>query len=54
MLPREAGKLCVRTVDTDVVVIAVAMFEKINVDELWLSFGKGSHFCYIPVHERSY
>ena len=48
---RGFGKLCVRTVDTDVVVIAIAMFEKINADELWLSFGKGSHFRYIPVHE---
>ena len=29
-------KLCVRTVDTDFVVIAIAMFNQINLDELWL------------------
>ena len=45
-------KLCVRTVDTDnVVVIAIAMFNQINPDELWLGFGTGSNFSYIPVHE---
>ena len=44
-------KLCVRTVDTDVVVIAIAMFNQINPDELWLAFGVGSNFHYIPVHE---
>ena len=38
-------------VDTDVVVIAIAMFDKIDADELWLSFGTGSNFRYIPIHE---
>ncbi len=32
-----------RTVDTDVIVIAIAMFRNINLDELWLSFGTGSN-----------
>ena len=45
-------KLCVRTVDTDnVVVIAIAMFNHINPDELWLAFGTGKISRYIPVHE---
>ena len=44
-------KLCVRTVDTDVVVIAIAMFNQINPDELRLAFGTGSNFYYIPVSE---
>ena len=40
-------------VNTDVV-IAIAMFNQINPDELWLAFGTGSHFCYTPtpqIHE---
>ena len=44
-------KLCVRKVDTDVVVNAIAMFNQINPDELRLEFGTGSKFCYIPIHE---
>ena len=37
-------KLCLRTVDTDVVVLAIAMFHQINPDELWLAFGTASNF----------
>ena len=35
-------KLCVSMVDTNVVVIAIVMFNQINPDELWLLFGTGS------------
>ncbi len=34
---KECRKVCVRIVDTDVIVIAIAMFRNINLDELWLS-----------------
>ena len=43
--------MCIRTVDTDVVVLAAAMFNQINTDEPWLAFGTKAHFCYIPIHE---
>ena len=41
----------VRTVDTDVVVLAIAMFNQIGADEPWLAFGTQSNFRYIPVHD---
>ena len=44
-------KLCVRTVDTDVVVLAISMFHRINAEELWLAFGTSSSFRYTPIHE---
>jgi hypothetical protein len=44
-------KVTIRTVDTDVVVLAVASFSKIAPDELWVAFGVGSSFRYIPIHE---
>ncbi|KAK1887154.1 Peptidoglycan hydrolase FlgJ [Dissostichus eleginoides] len=44
-------KVTIRTVDTDVVVLAVASFSKIAPDELWVAFGVGSSFYYIAVHE---
>ena len=44
-------KVMVRTVDTDVVVLAIAMFNQIGADELWLAFGTRSNFRYIPVHD---
>ena len=44
-------KLCIRTVDTDVAVLAIAILNQINVDELWLAFGTKAHFRYIPIHD---
>lgn len=30
--------------------MAIAMFDKIKPDELWVGLGTGSPFWYIPVH----
>ena len=40
-----------RTVDSDVVVIAVSIFIDLGINELWVAYNSGEHFCYIPVHE---
>ncbi len=37
-------KVTIHTVDTDVVVLAVASFSKISLDELWVAFGVKSNF----------
>ena len=34
----------------DVVVLAIDMFDKNTRDELWVAFGTGAIFKYIPVH----
>lgn len=39
------------TVDTDVVVVAVSSFSKINPDELWVALGIGSRFRFIAINE---
>ena len=47
-------KMLLRTVDTDVVVLAVAATAKLSTIsdlELWVAFGTGKHFRYIPIHE---
>ena len=44
-------KVVIRTVDTDVVVVAASSFSKINPDELWVAVGTGSRFRYIAIHE---
>ena len=43
--------MCIRTVDTDVVILAITVFNQINLNELWLAFGTKAHFRYIPIHE---
>ena len=44
-------KILLRTVDTDVVVLAMAATTKLKIKELWVAFGTGKHFRYIPAHE---
>ena len=44
-------KVILRTVDTDVVVLAVTATVEIDIQELWVAFGRGRHFRYIPAQE---
>ena len=46
-------RIMLRTVDTDVVVLSTALFNQINVTELWVSFGTGKNCRLIPVHAIS-
>ncbi len=43
-------KVMIRTVDTDVVVIGIGIFQRLSVTELWVSFGTRKHHRYIPIH----
>ena len=47
-------KILLRTVDTDVVVLAAAFLQQVTEGEhldLWVAFGTGNHFRYIAAHE---
>ena len=45
-------KILIRTVDTDVVVLAVSMVHSLQPDDqLWLAFGTGANFRYFAAHE---
>ena len=44
-------KVLVRTVDTDVVVLAVTAAQRLNLSELWVAFGTGKGLQYLLVHE---
>ena len=39
-----------RTVDTDVVVIALALFSKLSINELCIKFGSGKNKVFYPIH----
>ena len=41
----------IRTVDTDVLVLAVAAVQQLPIEELWLAFDSGKTFRYIPAHD---
>ena len=44
-------RITIRTVDTDVVVLAVSCVKSFNITELWLAFGTGKHLRFIPAHQ---
>ncbi|XP_032222990.1 uncharacterized protein LOC116604554 [Nematostella vectensis] len=47
---RGMKKVLIRTVDTDVVILAVAFARKLPVEELWVAFGVGKHLRYLQIH----
>ena len=44
-------KVTIRTVDTDVVVLAVAASRRLSHIHLWIAYGVGKHFRYLAAHE---
>ena len=44
-------KHVIRTVDTGVVVLAIEHFLALRLDELWVSFGVGTHFRQIAIQK---
>ncbi len=41
----------IRTVDSDVVVLAIAYFHQLGFEQLYVAYGVGKKFSYIPCHE---
>ena len=44
-------KILIRTVDTDVVILAIAFAKRLKVEELWVAFGVGKQLRYVPIHK---
>ena len=44
-------KLLIRTVNTDVVVLAIGHFPALRLDELWVRFGVGTHYRQIAIQK---
>ena len=43
-------RIILRSCDSDVLVIAIACVQDLCLDELWIAFGSGKTFRYIPAH----
>ena len=48
---RGLKKVLIRTVDTDVMILAIAYAKKLDLQELWIAFGVGNHFRYLPINK---
>ena len=44
-------KVSLKTVDTDVVVIAISLFHKLDLEELWIKFCTGVTLEQLAIHE---
>ena len=44
--------MVIGTVNTDVVVLAIGHFPPLRLDGLWVSFGVGTYFRQIAIHEN--
>ena len=47
------NKISIRTVDTDVVVLAVAAAQRHGNTEIWIAFGTGKSFRFLAAHEMA-
>ena len=45
------NKVSIRTVDTDVVVLAITSAQRLNISKLWVAFDAGKSFQFLPTHE---
>lgn len=44
-------KILIRTVDTDMVILAIAFAKKLEVEELWVAFGVRKHLHYLLIYK---
>ncbi|KAG7160046.1 hypothetical protein Hamer_G017505 [Homarus americanus] len=47
------NEVLIRSVDADVVVLAVTAGQRLNIGEFWVVFGVGKNFRYVAAHEIS-
>ena len=45
------SKAIIKTVDTDVVIIAICCFKDLRIERLWIEFGCGSRTRFKPIHQ---
>jgi hypothetical protein len=48
---RGSKRIKIRTVETDVVVLAVRQFQRIGARQVWIDFGTGNAHRFIAIHE---
>ena len=52
-MKQEYDNIPIRTVDTGVVVLEVALAKRLNITELWIAFAARKNFRYFPAHEMA-
>ena len=45
------SSVMIRTVDTDVLLLSISLYDDLDLDQLWIDFGSGKQRCFLPIHE---
>ena len=43
-------KIIINSTDTDIVALAVSCFSMLNIETLWIQYGRGKMFHWMPIH----
>jgi hypothetical protein len=49
-IAKQYRKIMIITVDTDLIVIGLSIFSKLDIDELWIQLGTGKNKRWFPIH----
>ena len=41
----------IRTVDTDVFLLSISLYDDLNLEQFWIDFGSGKQRCFLPIHD---
>ncbi len=44
-------RVMIRTVDTDVLMLSISLYDDLKLEQLWIDFGSGKQRCYLPIHD---
>ena len=47
------NEVSIHTVDTDLVVLAISLAQRLDISELWIAFGTGKNFRLLAAHSQS-
>ena len=48
---KDLKNVMIRTVDTDVLILAISLYQSLGTDNLWVDFGSGKNRSIIQIHE---
>ena len=48
---KSLSRVMIRTVDTDVFLLSISLYDDVDLEQLWIDFGSGKQRCFLPMHE---
>ena len=45
------SRVMIRTVDTDMFLLSISLYDDLDLEQIWIDFGSGEQRCFLPIHE---